>query len=138
MYVEVDDDTYREGYFGLWAYSNMQDVSFDNIRIGRAQLPECGGPVGEKRFVRGNVNADAALNITDGVFVLNFLFLGGPAPPCREAANTNGDGVLNLTDGIYLLNFLFLGGPRPPAPFPTCASIGPQVDCASFPACAGQ
>ena len=32
--VEVAfDDTYREGHFGLWAYSNGQDVMFDNLVI---------------------------------------------------------------------------------------------------------
>jgi hypothetical protein len=32
-------------------------------------------------FRRGDGNADGEVNITDGIFVLNFLFLGGPEPP---------------------------------------------------------
>jgi hypothetical protein len=73
------------------------------------------------------------LNITDGIYVLNYLFLGGPAPPCLAAANANGDGVLNITDGIYILNFLFLGGPPPAAPYPDWDD--PDVDCV-VPPCA--
>jgi hypothetical protein len=87
------------------------------------------------KFSRGDANADGIRNITDGIFILNFLFLGGPEPPCRESANTNGDGALNITDGIYILNFLFLGGPAPPAPYPACGRLATESDCASFAPC---
>ncbi len=94
-----------------------------------------GGPPPGPKFIRGNSNADTGINITDGIFILNFLFLGGPAPPCRESADANGDATINITDGIYVLNFLFLGGPAPPAPYPDCGSLATEVDCASFPPC---
>jgi hypothetical protein len=78
------------------------------------------------QFKRGDADADGIINITDGIFVLNFLFIGGPAPKCRESAEPNNDGILNITDGIYILNYLFLGGPAPVAPGPkTC---GPDPD----------
>ncbi|MGQ9589145.1 MAG: dockerin type I repeat-containing protein [Planctomycetota bacterium] len=86
-----------------------------------------GGPV-EPIFHRGDANGDGGLNITDGIFVLNYLFLGGPAPGCLEAANANDDADVNITDGIYVLNYLFLGGPAPPAPGP------PEVPCGPDPA----
>ena len=96
-------------------------------RVGGAAAPV---------FRRGDGNADGTLNITDGVFVLNYLFLGGPEPPCLDAADANGDGGLNITDGIYVLNYLFLGGPAPPAPGPdSCgpAPAGkPSLGCASY------
>jgi hypothetical protein len=87
----------------------------------------CATPTsGEAIFRRGEANADGTLNITDGIFVLNYLFLGGPTPPCLEAANANDDATLNITDGIYILNYLFLGGPAPPAP--GAASCGPDPE----------
>jgi hypothetical protein len=79
------------------------------------------------RFKRGDTNGDGALNITDGVFVLNFLFLGGKAPPCKKAADTDDSGGLNITDGVYILNFLFTGGKAPPAPYPLCG-LDPTED----------
>jgi hypothetical protein len=69
---------------------------------------------------RGDGNGDGQQNITDGIYVLNALFTGGPAPRCRDAADSDDNGVVNITDPIYLLNFLFAGGMRPPAPFPDC------------------
>ena len=101
-----------------------------------AQAPNC--QVGTL-FRRGDANADGGINITDGIFILNYLFLGGPEPPCMEAADPNDDGSNNITDGVYILNFLFLGGPPPTAPgHETCGPDpegSPDLGCASYEAC---
>ena len=84
-------------------------------------------------FRRGDSNASGGLNITDGVFVLNYLFLGGPEPPCQDAADSDDNGQLNITDGVRILNYLFLGGPAPPDPGPdTC---GPDPTADDLPTC---
>jgi len=64
-------------------------------------------------FVRGDANGDGAVNLTDGVFILNYLFTSGPEPACQDAADVNDDGQLNITDGTYVLNWLFQNGPAP-------------------------
>ena len=49
----------------------------------RYTFSETSGPAfagGKPLFHRGDPNDDGALNITDGIFLLNYLFLGGPAP----------------------------------------------------------
>lgn len=93
-----------------------------------------------KLFRRGDANADGDLNITDPMYVLNFLFLGGPAAPCGRAADADGSGTLNITDPVYLLNYLFLGGPAPAAPYDPEGGCGVDdeggdLDCESFPPC---
>lgn len=72
-----------------------------------------------------DANNDAALNITDAVNHLNFLFGGGQAPPCQEAMDFDGDGTRNISDPISALNFLFAGG-DPPAVGEGCQ---PQPAC---------
>ena len=67
-------------------------------------------------FLRGDANADLLVNIADGIWVLSFLFTGGPMPPCNAAANSNGDDRVNVADPVYSLNWLFRGGPSPPPP----------------------
>ena len=62
------------------------------------------------------------VQLTDGIFILNFLFLGGDAPGCLEAADADDNGTIQMTDGIYILNFLFLGGGAMPAPHPDCGT----------------
>ena len=69
-------------------------------------------------YVRGEVNADEELDLSDAVSVLDWLFLGGREPHTPEAADANSDGDHDVSDASYLLNFLFLGGPPPGAPFP--------------------
>lgn len=65
----------------------------------------------------GNVDQDAgeAVDLSDLIYLVNFLFLGGTGPSCLEAANLNGDagGEIDLSDLIYFVNYLFLGGPGP-------------------------
>ena len=89
-------------------------------------------------FKRGDADGVGAINLTDGVFLLNFLFLGGGAPPCADAADANDDGQLNITTGVYVFNWLFLGGPLPPAPGPNNCGPDPSddaLDCASYDNC---
>lgn len=64
-------------------------------------------------FVRGDANGDGTVNLTDGVYILNYLFTNGPEPACQDAADVNDDGQLNITDGTYVLNWLFQNGPAP-------------------------
>jgi len=74
----------------------------------------------EFAFVRGNSNTDGRVDISDSVFTLNWLFLGGPDPLCMDALDANNSSLIDITDPIFTLNFLFLGGPTIPPPFPEC------------------
>ena len=70
-------------------------------------------------WLGGDANGDRALDISDAVRILAFLFTGGPAPACQEMSDLDGDGRLDITDPIYVLSFLFLGG-SPPQGWPGC------------------
>ena len=69
-------------------------------------------------FIRGDGNGDGAVDISDAVAILAYLYLGGAPPDCKDALDTDDDGTLSITDPIYLLNFLFQDGPPIPAPGP--------------------
>ncbi len=94
-----------------------------------------GGP----RFIRGDVTADGALNITDAVRGLGIQFLGdAPVVDCLEIQDVNDDGAVNITDPIASLGFQFLGQAAPAAPFPTCGADpegSRDLGCAEFPPC---
>ena len=85
--------------------------------IGAYESGDCPPPLS---FRRGEANADDNTELSDAVFVLNYLFLGGAEPSCMDAADTNDTGIIDLTDAVYLLNYLFLGGHSPEEPFPSC------------------
>jgi hypothetical protein len=112
-------------------------LSLAEVEVFECPGGDCAPPPAGKRFRRGDADASGSMNITDGVFILNFLFVGGPTPSCLDAADADDSGVVNITDGIYVLGFLFLGGPPPPAPFPDCG-VDPSADsvaCEAFPPC---
>ena len=91
-------------------------------------------------FIRSDADGSGQIDISDSVFLLNFLFLGGPEPECQLAADVDASDSINITDPVYLLNFLFLGGQQPPHPFPDCGdSFGNgTLFCNVFPAeCGG-
>lgn len=72
----------------------------------------------------GNVNGDpdGSFDLSDLIFLINYLFLGGPEPPCMAAANFNGDAgcQVDLSDLIYGVATLFLGGQPPAECNPDC------------------
>jgi hypothetical protein len=78
-------------------------------------------------FVRGDANLDGGSDLSDGVFLLSFLFLQGSAPGCEDAADFNDSGGLDISDASFLFNTLFLGGPSIPAPAGECGE-DPTVD----------
>ncbi|MEM7236077.1 MAG: FG-GAP-like repeat-containing protein [Planctomycetota bacterium] len=82
----------------------------------------------ELDFQRGDANADGRVDISDSIFVLSYLFLGGEAPPCLSAADADDSGALDLTDGAFINLFLFLGGMTPPAPGPFRCGEDPTRD----------
>ncbi len=68
-----------------------------------------------QRFHRGDSNGDGAVDISDAIDVLDFLFTGGAASDCSDAADASDDGRIDLSDPIATLGFLFLGtGNLPP------------------------
>ena len=75
------------------------------------------------RFVRGDTNEDQVFDISDGITLLNYLFLENVLP-CLDTGDVDDDGRINLTDVVDILNFLFSpgGGPPPRPPFPNVGS----------------
>ena len=64
-------------------------------------------------FLRGDANGDGVINSADVSYLINYLFIGGPAPGPFEAGDANCDGSINSADVAYLINYLFIGGPPP-------------------------
>ncbi len=65
------------------------------------------------QFLRGDANEDGQVSIGDVIFLINYLFRGGPPPNPIQAGDANCDGKVSIGDIIYLINYLFRGGPPP-------------------------
>ena len=66
-------------------------------------------------FVRGDANSDNDLDMSDAMFLFNFLYRDGQVPAVMDAADVNYDKDVNLIDALYLLNYFFRQGPPPPS-----------------------
>ncbi|MCA8960546.1 MAG: FG-GAP repeat protein, partial [Planctomycetes bacterium] len=77
-------------------------------------------------FIRGDLDGDGALLITDAIAILDGLFVAG-AFDCPDAADANDDSLIDISDPIYTLAYLFGGGIAPPPPWSACGP-DPTVD----------
>jgi hypothetical protein len=87
----------------VWIYiDNNSDGTIDDTLIVENQYFTC-----------GDVNGDKNLNVSDVIYLINYLFKGGPIPNPLEAGDVNCDGKVSVSDVIYLINYIFKGGPAP-------------------------
>lgn len=67
----------------------------------------------EYRFIRGDANGDGVVDVGDVVYLVNYLFAGGPPPYPLLAGDANSDGNVDVADVVYLINYLYRDGPPP-------------------------
>ena len=84
-------------------------------------------------MARGDANGNGSVDLSDALYITEYLFSGGPAPPCMNQADANNSGTVDQSDTIYLLNWLFDGGAAPPYPGPYNATC--TYDDEPFPGC---
>jgi len=77
-------------------------------------------------FIRGDMNLDGAVDVSDPIGILSWIFEGHTAS-CLDAADANDDGFVDIGDPIYLLGFQFSNTAPPPVPFPQ-AGPDPTAD----------
>lgn len=78
-------------------------------------------------FLRGDSNGSGEIDISDVIYTVGYLFLGGNAPPCIAAADANADSEVDLSDAVTTARLLFTGEvTHLPAPWPT-AGVDPEV-----------
>jgi subtilisin family serine protease len=61
----------------------------------------------------GDVNDDNDVNVADAVFLINYIFKGGPPPIRKGEGDANCDGGTNVADAVYIINYVFRSGPEP-------------------------
>ncbi len=64
-------------------------------------------------YLRGDTNMDKKTTVSDVIFLINYLFKGGPPPDPVYLGDVNCDDKTTVSDVVYLINYLFKGGPAP-------------------------
>ena len=78
----------------------------------------------QTQYVCGDANDDERVNVSDAVYIINYVFNGGLEPEPLESGEVNCDGRVNISDAVYLINYVFSGGHDP------CDTNGDEIpDC---------
>jgi hypothetical protein len=64
-------------------------------------------------YLNGDANRDDNINIGDAVFLINYVFKGGPAPDPVLAGDANCDVEVNVGDAVRIIDHVFKGGQAP-------------------------
>ncbi|MCJ7459885.1 MAG: dockerin type I domain-containing protein, partial [candidate division Zixibacteria bacterium] len=63
--------------------------------------------------ILGDADNSGSIDISDVIYLINYLFRGGPAPEPMIAGDSNNDNKVTVSDAVYLINYLFKDGPKP-------------------------
>lgn len=67
----------------------------------------------------GDANGDGLVNITDAVYIIQYIFANGSRPqPIELVGDADCSGFLNITDAVYIITYIFAEGPPPCSPCP--------------------
>ena len=88
---------------------------YETLSLTVSSNPDC------CQGTRGNVDGDLSdhLDISDLVYLVDYMFTDGPLPICWEEADIDGSGGggIDITDLVHLVDYMFDGG-MPPAACP--------------------
>ena len=81
------------------AFNNGSQHGFPNILLGEIMC--------------GDADGSGSINISDAVFLIQYIFAGGSAPNPLEAGDADCSGGINMSDVVYLIQYIFAEGPDP-------------------------
>ncbi len=64
-------------------------------------------------FLCGDADGSGIITISDAVYLIGYIFGGGPAPNPVLAGDADCNGIITISDAVYLINYIFAGGPAP-------------------------
>lgn len=85
--------------------------------------------VTDPAFICGDCDNSKTINIADAVYIVNYIFSGGPAPQPYEAGDVDCSASVNIADAVYLIFYLFLLGRRPVRAAPEFGRVVSTAAC---------
>jgi hypothetical protein len=64
-------------------------------------------------YLPGDVDLSEGIDIADLVYLVDWMFSGGPAPIAYDAAQMDGLGTVDISDLVYIVDYMFNNGPPP-------------------------
>ena len=64
-------------------------------------------------YLCGDPDRSGDVNVADVVYLVAYIFSGGPAPDPLASADVDCSGSLNIADAVYLIEYIFTHGTAP-------------------------
>jgi hypothetical protein len=64
-------------------------------------------------YLRGDPNRDGKKNVSDVIYLINYVVKQGPSPEPVSLGDVDCNGDVTIADIVYLVNYLFKGGKAP-------------------------
>ena len=84
--------------------------------------------------ILGDANGDGSINVYDSIYLLNYLFKSGSAPPNPIDADVDGSPGINMGDVLQLLGYLFSSCDLLPYTG-VSVKVSSKIRCGSTPDC---
>ena len=105
-FLGIDSTHWINGGLSLLEFHNIYTVSFTPIFVR-----------GEFHIIptndAGDVNQDSIINLSDAIFLANYILKGGPSPSCYNCSDVDADCGLSIADVIRIARYIFYGVPIP-------------------------
>jgi len=70
--------------------------------------------IGPAELIPGDVDLSfTEVDVSDLIYLVDFMFSQGPAPQVLNLADVNGDCSIDISDLVYLVDYMFNDGPQP-------------------------
>jgi hypothetical protein len=69
-------------------------------------------------FLCGDVDNSGYVDIDDVVYIITYIFAGGPPPDPLDKGDVDCSGGVDIDDAVYIIQYVFAGGPSPCASCP--------------------
>jgi Dockerin type I domain len=99
----------------VWAYAEDFDNDDHDVYIEHSYYYQ---------YPCGDANCDLVVNVSDAVWIIGYIFIGGDPPHIYKIGDVNCDEVVNVSDAVWIINYVFIGGYAP------CDENGDEIpDC---------
>ena len=100
--VDIDTAGWYEYYF---TFSDGRDTVSTTPQLVHLDLA-----------IIGDCDNSGFISISDAVFLIGYIFAGGPAPNPLYVGDVDCDALITISDVVYIINYIFAGGPAPCIP----------------------